>query len=384
MTQQTRAQDLGLKTIGNGNKGSYASRGHEESSANLGTKKWEENKLSEGSRTPWGRADQVTNYAPGIDRVDCPGHGGIKLSPQRNRAVPAYIRNSNGWYEEDCEFYIPSHFHFDDMVPSQRTGYNRDFDPAEWRKTVDEGLISWYPEVYEKETGIELLPGQSRTKDERTWNLQHQDDWKILSKKTVDGRAEVVIRRGEDKKTILMSEEKYSELESTPRTPMQPIGVTLVPDADSYEIAPPEVKAAKPRYTGFNMENVSDAKLGIVQRELSKQWKFPDGTVTDLEEILEKDGITGKWVQVKHGKRVYRLSYGDYGFEVSKALWDNVSAPDERTPSEKIWEQLNTLNIDSASYDWEKLKKLRQREKDLTEKYREALKAEREAKQPTS
>ena len=60
-----------------------------------------------GSRTPWGTADIVEQIAPGIVVVGTAGHGGVKLSPERNRGISPALRNASGWYEEDCESYIP-------------------------------------------------------------------------------------------------------------------------------------------------------------------------------------------------------------------------------------------------------------------------------------
>lgn len=68
-------------------------------------------------RTPWGKADLVTEIATGITAVSTPSHGGIHLSPERNAQVPQHYRefaakwskgwydgsaNKVGWYEEDC------------------------------------------------------------------------------------------------------------------------------------------------------------------------------------------------------------------------------------------------------------------------------------------
>ena len=61
----------------------------------------------EGMRTPWGKAQSVTQVVPGMMFVGTPGHGGIKLSVKLNKLVPDYMRAKGGWYEEDCDWSIP-------------------------------------------------------------------------------------------------------------------------------------------------------------------------------------------------------------------------------------------------------------------------------------
>jgi len=56
--------------------------------------------------TPWGQSDHQKKYAEGVIFYSTPGHGGFKLSPERNEKIPPKLRNSDGWYEEDCEASI--------------------------------------------------------------------------------------------------------------------------------------------------------------------------------------------------------------------------------------------------------------------------------------
>lgn len=59
-----------------------------------------------GGRSPWGRIDHVHHYADGIDSVGTPGHGGLKLSRERNAKVHPAWRRQGGWYEEDVDACI--------------------------------------------------------------------------------------------------------------------------------------------------------------------------------------------------------------------------------------------------------------------------------------
>lgn len=58
--------------------------------------------------TPWGTPQDIRLIAPGIVRIDTAGHGGIWLSPERNKKVPMDVKERtfcqnglHGWYEED-------------------------------------------------------------------------------------------------------------------------------------------------------------------------------------------------------------------------------------------------------------------------------------------
>ena len=55
--------------------------------------------------TPWGYSDYEENLADGIDVYGTSGHGGYKLSKDRNNKIPENWRLKgfyDGWYEEDC------------------------------------------------------------------------------------------------------------------------------------------------------------------------------------------------------------------------------------------------------------------------------------------
>lgn len=89
-----------------------------------------------GMRTPWGTAQTAEIIATGIGVVSTASHGGIKLSPARNAAVPKPLRREGGWYEEDCDALIPLYvFHAD-------TSRMRRLTPRElWDQ-----LTHWFPE----------------------------------------------------------------------------------------------------------------------------------------------------------------------------------------------------------------------------------------------
>lgn len=115
----------------------------------------------EGSWSPWGTIDGVTELARGAWSVSTPGHGGIRLSRSRNRCVHRVWRSWGGWYEEDVGWAIPfatfgdlgdedafkaaldvvyENYPFESLV-AFGDRYNRDFD----LKLGD--LVSWVPKV---------------------------------------------------------------------------------------------------------------------------------------------------------------------------------------------------------------------------------------------
>jgi hypothetical protein len=71
--------------------------------------------------TPWGPAQSVRMLAQGIALVSTAGHGGIKLSPERQAQMPASCRttpySSGGWYEEDCDILMPIYRFYSEVGP---------------------------------------------------------------------------------------------------------------------------------------------------------------------------------------------------------------------------------------------------------------------------
>jgi hypothetical protein len=77
--------------------------------------------LKSGSKTPWGSAQSAQELAPGIWSVSTAGHGGLKLDRARHAQLPPECRREGGWFEEDCEIYIPFAFFLEELrkaIPS--------------------------------------------------------------------------------------------------------------------------------------------------------------------------------------------------------------------------------------------------------------------------
>jgi hypothetical protein len=67
--------------------------------------------------TPWGPSQNEEVLADGIISYSTASHGGIWLSPERQKALPD-CRNwlgSKEWWEEDCDWSVPYLFFAEDI-----------------------------------------------------------------------------------------------------------------------------------------------------------------------------------------------------------------------------------------------------------------------------
>jgi len=147
--------------------------------------RWGSAGVREGMRTPWGAAQYAETVAPGIGVVGSAGHGGTKLSAQRNRAVHPEWRQKGGWYEEDDEWAIAA-ITFPEAYSPQHV-------EAAHRLTKD-----YFPDAYEKVTGTTIAPGESHTRDEQNFRAEHSDDDVVrgaITSDTYPGMVEVTASR---------------------------------------------------------------------------------------------------------------------------------------------------------------------------------------------
>jgi hypothetical protein len=179
------------------------------------------NNLRVGSRTPWGTADGVTHVAPGIDNVFTPGHGGVKLSRERNKEVDPIWRQKAGWYEEDCEWAIAAITH--------REAYSE-----EHQKYAHQSARRWFPDEYEQVVGKDparygvadykpIAPGESNVRDEKVFFAANYDKvqraFSASYSKDHEGMTEVLVSdvtptgaRTGTARTVLMPNDEYSAL----------------------------------------------------------------------------------------------------------------------------------------------------------------------------
>lgn len=121
-----------------------------------------------GAHTPWGPSQGGTVYAEGVTSLATAGHGGFKLSADRNRKVHPMLRAAGGWYEGD-ECWAIVAFTFPHLFTALERRY------AE--RTIKD---SW-PDAWEAIFGTILEPGESRRKDQRAFEMAHANDWIVVS-----------------------------------------------------------------------------------------------------------------------------------------------------------------------------------------------------------
>lgn len=121
-----------------------------------------------GPHTPWGLSQGGTVYAEGITSHSTAGHGGFKLSADRNCKVHPMLRAAGGWYEED-ECWAIVAFTFPQLFTALE------------RRHAERTIKDSWPDAWEAISGSILAPGESRTKDQRAFEAAHASDWIVVS-----------------------------------------------------------------------------------------------------------------------------------------------------------------------------------------------------------
>lgn len=113
-----------------------------------------------GMKTPWGKAQTARVLAEGVGEVTTAGHGGIKLDRTRNARIPYLFRKDGGWYEEDCEAFIPIMF----------LGLKDDGGIALTQEAIEDAravLKNYYPTAYEGHFNVKVTAAESYVVRER-------------------------------------------------------------------------------------------------------------------------------------------------------------------------------------------------------------------------
>lgn len=127
------------------------------------------------AQTPWGPSQGATVYAEGVTAHSTAGHGGFKLSADRNRRVHPMLRAAGGWYEEDEGWAIVAI-----TFPHLFTALERRY--------AEQTIMDSWPDAWETSFGVILAPGESRTKDRRAFEAEHATDWIVVSAITSEQR----------------------------------------------------------------------------------------------------------------------------------------------------------------------------------------------------
>jgi hypothetical protein len=189
--------------------------------------------------SPWGKIQETRELAPGIWTVSTAGHGGVKLSRERNAGMPDYMRNEGGWYEEDCEWAkvaVVYPIGFQRVIKIEGRPDKTEFDYAM------ETFRNWHPDQYERFSGIHLEPGQSLIRDEQVFKAETHDKfvlasaWGDWAHWVPKGKVGVCARRASDKveKYFLLDGESYTKRRASNRS-----GIVIYPNTDT-EIEKPE------------------------------------------------------------------------------------------------------------------------------------------------
>ncbi|MBY3074872.1 hypothetical protein HFO73_31980 [Rhizobium laguerreae] len=138
------------------------------------------------SSTPWGPSLGATVYAEGIVSHTTAGHGGFKLSNERDVKIHPMLRCAGGWYEEDAAWAAIAL-----AYPNLFSGYER--------KCADRTIRDSWPDAWEAIFGRPLAPGESHERDRCAFEREHAGDWIVISALRSDyhaGMTEVIATIG--------------------------------------------------------------------------------------------------------------------------------------------------------------------------------------------
>jgi len=124
-----------------------------------------------GMWTPWGLSQTKENICRGINFYSTASHGGFKVSKNLNKLIPDYMRNDDGWYEEDCtwSFFVVALIHRCPQITDNLYQYAK--------KT----MRCYYWEEYEKFFVVTLAKGESNSKDEFMFFEENKDNLLVIS-----------------------------------------------------------------------------------------------------------------------------------------------------------------------------------------------------------
>lgn len=339
--QQTlvRRKDTGRA----GNGGEFDSHRRDDATITLGVadereRDWGTVSVLAGSRTPWGPAQHVERIADGISFASCAGHGGIKVSAERNRQIPAPLRNSGGWYEEDCEYLIVART-FPEAFQSQSYWAAKGADDT--FAEADAAVRRWFPDGWEKVTGGTVQPGESSVRDRAVFHDAHADDFIGVpqDRGREDGMLIVHAERRSDgaRRTFLVTAEDREAQKAHPERG-QEHGLFVV-DETRHQVAPMPRKPPRlerPVDATFNLGMLTRAENQRAHNELAKRWRTRDGRIVTGAELIAEHQPTRKYVsQDNQGRSVFYLQ-NDHNqlLQVSAALYKASPLPTEDTRAE--------------------------------------------------
>lgn len=140
--------------------------------------------------TPWGVAQTSVAYAEGIVCHSTASHGGFHVRAERSAAMPAALRNDDGWYEEDAEWAKVA-----TAFPALFTDYEREH--------AERSLRDWNPDAWEAVYGRALDPSESFVRDQQHFEASHARSWIVIAainSRDHSGQVECIAARGGDQR----------------------------------------------------------------------------------------------------------------------------------------------------------------------------------------
>lgn len=309
--------------------------------------------VREGSRTPWGPAQSAEEIAPGISSVTCAGHGGYKLSPERNKMIPPSLRSSSGWYEEDTEWAKVGAI-FPGELAAERPGTT----PEALREYCESKIREWEPDGWEKWKGVQLQPGESRVADERAWSKAHAGDFIVVGATTAASdptMMRVVARRPQDgaEGEFLIPKAEYTAREDLPgefgrrgRFVVDPASHRRLPEQERSRTAPQHHLLGREELANLTQNSTQTARERFAA-DMSQRWRGHDGRVRTMADILTNEGVQHRTVYVsERGEAEYALVQHDgSSMRVSRATFDALEKiPDNRTEAQRLRQQMTRLD----------------------------------------
>lgn len=343
-------------------------------------------------RTPWGEPQHIEETAPGIVQVSTASHGGIKLSPERNGMIPPALRNPSGWYEEDAESHIVAMVHPEGFV------YNRQGDMEVIRAEAVTSVKDWFPDKYEKATGETIPVSESYMKrreaeqaDKAAFRAAHRDEfvgtqhtdthakWLPVTQAVAWATKDAT---GEERAFLVPRREAVKDgmlIDNLVIDPNRHIDVTDIAKLGNR----PEVKPALIHDFGVNYDGLTARQRERAEAELSKRYRFPDGSVGTIVDDLRKRGVTGKQAVAFSNRpsTSYIVSFEGGAFQdVSQAAWKALDIPDVTSDRDKAHIELanlsRRLDIAHRDVDIAAFRKLNNQANALKERVRDITEAE--------
>lgn len=322
----------------------------------------------------WGEVNSLVEVAPGVLLANCSGHGGIKLSRERQAVIPYYFRKT--WYEEDCAAAIVRMFHPDEATHAVES----EEDLERVREEAERLVREYYPEEYEKYTGKKVGLGESYTADAANWYRLHENDTIVRSQadSNISGFVRVTAHtpgNEADTRTYLVPEKDLDQ-------PREQFGKFLAPrllPSSAVDVTPPANWNLAPPATRINVDQLTPNQKWRAVEGLNKKWKDRDtGEIYTLKERIESGYYNGKTV-VSHwgsGRKRYAFTQSDDDSVVTivpAAVYKAYDVPDSVSESSKIAHKMELArNRKSRAYDSAKIAKIEKEIEALETKFYEA------------